>query len=170
MRLDHLPSSSADDFAGFRREVREFVAANVGAGLRRRILLGKPATQDETMAWHRALHRRGWVAPAWPKEFGGPGWSLAQRWTFDEELALAGAPPLSAPGLTTVGPGLISSGSREQQARYLARILDASEIWPGLFRARGRIRSRRAVVPRRSHARRVPCQRHQDVDDPRTLG
>lgn len=129
MRLDHLPSSSADDFAGFRREVREFVAANVSAGLRRRILLGKPATQDETMAWHHALHRRGWVAPAWPEEFGGPGWSLAQRWTFDEEYALAGAPPLSAPGLTTVGPVLISAGSPEQQARYLPRILDGSEIW-----------------------------------------
>ena len=129
MHLDHLPSSSADDFAGFRREVRKFVAANVAAGLRRRILLGKPATQDETMAWHRALHRRGWVAPAWPEAFGGPDWSLAQRWTFDEELALAGAPPLSAPGLTTVGPVLISSGSREQQARYLPRILDGSEIW-----------------------------------------
>lgn len=129
MRMDHLPSLSVDEFAGFRREVREFVAANVGAGLRRRILVGKPATQDETMAWHHALYRKGWVAPSWPEESGGPGWSLAQRWAFDEELALAGAPQLSAPGLTTVGPVLISSGSREQQARYLASILDGSEIW-----------------------------------------
>ena len=127
--LDHLPPSSADDFALFRREVREFAVANVSPEVRRRILLGKPATKDETMGWHRALHLKGWVAPAWPTAFGGPGWSLEQRWVFDEELALVGAPQLSAPGLTTVGPVLISSGSVEQQARYLTSILEGSEIW-----------------------------------------
>lgn len=120
---------SAQDLGSFREEVRAFIAENVPAVVARNTLLGKPASKDVVMDWHRALYRKGWVAPLWPTEWGGADWSLAKRWIFEEESAIAGAPQLSAQALTTVGPVLISSGNDAQRRRYLPKILDGSEIW-----------------------------------------
>lgn len=113
----------------FRAEVRAFVEAKVPLAVRQRVLLGKAISKQEIMAWHKELYRKGWVAPAWPRQYGGAGWSLAERWIFEEESAIAGAPPLIPMGLTTVGPVLIAAGSDRQKGRYLPRILDGSEIW-----------------------------------------
>lgn len=117
------------DLESFRAQVRAFLDANLPPRLARNTLLGKPASKDDVMGWHKALHRQGWVAPLWPEQHGGAGWPLSKRWIFEEECAIAGAPQLSAQGLTTVGPVLISSGTKAQQERYLPKILDASEIW-----------------------------------------
>jgi alkylation response protein AidB-like acyl-CoA dehydrogenase len=37
----------------------------------------------------------GLVHPLWPKEWGGTGWNVVQRYIFEEECGYAGAPPLS---------------------------------------------------------------------------
>jgi alkylation response protein AidB-like acyl-CoA dehydrogenase len=83
----------------------------------------------ETMEWHRVLHAKGWVAPHWPKEHGGPGWDVTRRFVFNEELELVGAPPLSPFGLSMVGPLLMQYGSDAQRKRYLPKILSGEEVW-----------------------------------------
>lgn len=120
---------NADELAAFRREVKDFLREQVPPALAADVLMGKAVGRDDIMAWHRKLYHRGWVAPGWPKAFGGTGWTIVQRWVFEEEAALAGAPPLIPMGLVTVGPILIASASAEQQARYLPRILDGQDIW-----------------------------------------
>ena len=120
---------SLSELESFRAQVRAFLKANLPPQLARNTLLSKPASKDDVMAWHKILYRQGWVAPLWPEEYGGAGWPLPKRWIFEEECAIAGAPQLSAQGLTTVGPVLISSGNKEQQEQYLPRILDGSDIW-----------------------------------------
>jgi alkylation response protein AidB-like acyl-CoA dehydrogenase len=75
------------------------------------------------------LHAKGWVAPHWPKEVGGPGWDAARRFIFSEELEKAGAPTLSPFGLSMVGPLLIQFGTAEQKARFLPKILSGEELW-----------------------------------------
>ena len=55
--------------------------------------------------WHRALHAKGRSAPAWPAEYGGPGWSPTQREIFAMECARAGTPSLPSMGITLCGPG-----------------------------------------------------------------
>ena len=81
------------------------------------------------MHWHRTLHEKGWVAPNWPTEYGGPGWSITQKYIYDEESALAGAPRLISFGITMCGPVLMKFGTPEQKSRYLPRILSGEDVW-----------------------------------------
>lgn len=113
----------------FRSDIRSFLAQELDPAISRRVLRGKAISKPELVAWHRVLFRKGWVAPAWPKEYGGTGWSIAERWIFEEECAIAGAPPLIPMGLVTVGPILIAVAEEAQKSRYLPKILDGSEIW-----------------------------------------
>jgi acyl-CoA dehydrogenase len=84
---------------------------------------------DIAGAWHRALYKKGWVAPAWPKEYGGCGWSPAQRWIFASECARAGAPNVSPMGLQMVGPVIMKFGTQAQKGFYLPRILSGEDYW-----------------------------------------
>jgi alkylation response protein AidB-like acyl-CoA dehydrogenase len=84
---------------------------------------------EEQMEWHRILHAKGWIAPHWPKEYGGTGWDIAQRHIFGEELIRANAPQLSPFGLGMVGPLLIQYGTAEQRKRFLPKILSGEEVW-----------------------------------------
>src|ERR1700694_4432720 len=93
--------SFTEEERAFQGEVRAFLDARLTPDLRRAQALtpGVFPEPDITMRWHRILYEQGWVAPAWPREFGGPGWSVGQRYIFDVETALAGAPPLNPLGL-----------------------------------------------------------------------
>ena len=73
----------------FRTEVRNFIAENLPAdvkGKARRDMTSK----DDFLKWHHILYKKGWVAPLWPKEYGGTGWNVTQRYIFNEECAKAG--------------------------------------------------------------------------------
>ena len=119
----------SDPHAAFRAEVRDFLRRALPPDLAARVRAGHTLSREELMGWHRALHRQGWVAMHWPAAHGGPGWSIAEKYVFEEECALAGAPGLIPMGLTIIGPLLIAFGTPDQQARFLPRILDGSEIW-----------------------------------------
>src|SRR5262249_48711175 len=83
----------------------------------------------EVKEWHRILYRKGWVAPHWPREHGGPGFDVTRRFILSEELELAGAPTLSPFGLSMVGPLLIQYGTDAQRQRFLPKILSGDETW-----------------------------------------
>ena len=123
-------SFSTEDLA-FRDEVREFLRANLPEHTRRaqRLTTSVFSEPDIMVEWHQALYRRGWVAPAWPAEYGGPGWTPTQRYLFDQECARAGAPRVSPSGINLLGPVLIGFGTPEQKAYYLPRILSGEDIW-----------------------------------------
>ena len=81
------------------------------------------------MAWQRALHKKGWGAPGWPVEHGGPDWTPAQRWIFEAECARAGVPNVNVMGVKMVGPVIIGFGTPEQKNFYLPRILSGEDYW-----------------------------------------
>jgi len=63
-------SLSRED-AAFRDEVRTFIAENYPQEMR----VANPETdltKEQMLLWHRILYRQGWIAPLWPKEYGGP--------------------------------------------------------------------------------------------------
>lgn len=119
--------STADE--AFRTEVRSFLGDSLPRGLRYKVENGVELQRDDIMSWQRILHDKGWVAPNWPAEYGGPGWTLAQKYIFDEEHALAGAPRLVAFGINMCGPVLMGFGSDAQKAHYLPRILSGEHVW-----------------------------------------
>ncbi|MDX1581938.1 MAG: acyl-CoA dehydrogenase family protein, partial [Alphaproteobacteria bacterium] len=86
--------SFSDEDLAFRDEVRAFIDDKLTDDLRQ---AAKDQTAifadfEKTMEWHRILHGQGWVAPAWPKEHGGTGWSITQRYIFNAEMTQAWAP------------------------------------------------------------------------------
>ncbi|WP_430398067.1 acyl-CoA dehydrogenase family protein [Ferrovibrio sp.] len=124
MNLDLTPEERA-----FRDEVRAFIRENLPADLAERNRRSVHLAKDDYVQWHRALYKRGWGAPGWPVEYGGPGWSPVQRYIFDEESAIADAPPLLPFGIAMVGPVIYTFGTPEQKAYYLPRILSMEDWW-----------------------------------------
>ena len=104
---------TADERA-FRDEVREFVQRNLPTDLAAKVHEGKRLSREDFLAWHRILHKRGWVAAGWPKEFGGPGWTPVQQHIFDEECAAAGAPFVLPFGVRMVAPVIQRLGNDAQ--------------------------------------------------------
>jgi len=119
-----------DDLA-FRDEVRAFLAEKFTPELRdaARRESGVFAEADLNRRWHRILYEKGWIAPAWPKEHGGTGWSVVRKYIYDTECAEAGTPALPAMGLQMCGPVLIGHGTDAQKARFLPRILSGEHYW-----------------------------------------
>ena len=112
----------------FRDEVRAFLRGHVPEATRNKILAGLSATPDDIRTWQRALHKKGWGAPGWPKAFGGTGWNPIQRFIFDEECAAYGAPQQLAFGVKMVAPVIMAFGTPEQQQRHLPGII-SGEVW-----------------------------------------
>jgi len=119
------------DLAAFRDEVRAWLSDHLTDELRdvatksTSVFVDKP----HTLKWQAILHKKGWVAPTWPKEFGGTGWSEAERHIFASECARAGAPSLSPMGLRMVAPAIMHYGTAEQKSWYLPRILSGEDYW-----------------------------------------
>lgn len=115
----------------FRDEIRAFLADNLTEDLRRAT---RRATSvflhpEVTLAWQAILHARGWAAPDWPVEHGGPGWSPIRRYIFSSECAAARAPSLSPMGLKMVAPVMMHYGTSEQTSVMLPRILRGEDYW-----------------------------------------
>ncbi|HBF97906.1 MAG TPA: pimeloyl-CoA dehydrogenase large subunit, partial [Alphaproteobacteria bacterium] len=121
-------SFSPEEIA-FRDEVRTFIAENLPAELVAKVRDSGRVKREDLYPWHKKLHEKGWAAPKWPAEHGGPGWTPMQRFIFDQEMTLAGAPPLSAFGLTMLAPVLIAYGTPEQQKTHLPKILSGEIFW-----------------------------------------
>jgi alkylation response protein AidB-like acyl-CoA dehydrogenase len=119
---------TGDDLA-FRDQVRAFLEAELPADLRHKVENHLRLHKDDYVRWHRILARQGWVAPGWPREFGGPGWTPVQRHIFDEECARAGTPPILPFGVNMVAPVIMAFGSQAQKDHYLPRILSCEDWW-----------------------------------------
>ncbi len=119
------------DYTDFRHEVRTFIEQNLTNEMREagRLQTSVFPHMKQAIAWQRVLHARGWAAPSWPKEFGGPGWDAIQQQIFREEAYRASAPTIILQGLTMCGPCLMGHGTKAQQDYYLPRILSAEHIW-----------------------------------------
>jgi alkylation response protein AidB-like acyl-CoA dehydrogenase len=124
MDLNTTPEEQA-----FRDEVRAFLAAELPADLRHKVLNHLRMDKEDYVRWHKILAAKGWVAPGWPVEFGGPGWTPVQRHIFEEECARAGTPPIMPFGVNMVAPVIMAFGSQAQKEYYLPRILSCEDWW-----------------------------------------
>ena len=109
--------------------MRDFIAASLPSAIAEKVENNRRLTKDDHLLWQRALYRKGWIAPHWPKAHGGTGWTPVQRHIFQLECALAYAPRLIAFGLSMVGPVIIEFGDETQKKKYLPRILSSEDWW-----------------------------------------
>src|SRR6185295_18551269 len=126
MDLSYTPEERA-----FQREVRAWLRRNVPRRRRdeRPMEWGDPRRISEAKAWQRKVYEAGYVALAWPREWGGRGADVMRQTIVNEEMVLARAPGLiGMMGVQMVGPTLIHHGTEEQRRRYLPKILTADEI------------------------------------------
>jgi alkylation response protein AidB-like acyl-CoA dehydrogenase len=119
------------DLEQFREEVRAFLDVALTPELRSLAArqAGVFSEGELCRRWHSILYEKGWVAPAWPVEHGGTGWSPMQRFLFADECARAGAPVLPAMGLQMCGPVLMRYGTEAQKAFFLPRMLSGEHYW-----------------------------------------
>ncbi|HEY8491273.1 MAG TPA: acyl-CoA dehydrogenase family protein [Dehalococcoidia bacterium] len=124
--------------AAFRQEVRDFIQRELPDEIRRRDVEwgafnaggGRWAGVSEAARrWRAKLAERGWIAPAWPKEYGGAGLTVMQQFIFNEEMALHRAPAGGGIGVGWAGPTIIVYGTEEQKRRFLPPILRGETIW-----------------------------------------
>jgi acyl-CoA dehydrogenase len=117
--------------AAFRDEVRSFLDQSLPDELRAYTKRNAGVFADAPVAlqWQKILHKKGWVVPSWPIEFGGTGWNDMQRYIYASELARSGAPTLPAMGLRMVGPVIMKYGTEKQKDFYLPRLLSGEDYW-----------------------------------------
>ncbi|MEC8111855.1 MAG: acyl-CoA dehydrogenase family protein [Pseudomonadota bacterium] len=117
---------SPDDLA-FRDEVRQFFDEAYTPELQKR--LRSPDYKTAIEEWQRKLYDKGWVAPNWPAEHGGTGWTATQKYIYETERSLAGIPNVVPFGLVMVANVIMAFGTDEQKAYFLPRILKSEDWW-----------------------------------------
>jgi len=106
MNLDFSPETET-----FRQTVRTFFETDFPKDILEKNRAGHALTTAEVRKSEMALGAKGWLASAWPEEYGGPGWSVEEQYVFDEELERAGVPTVTPMGVVYVGPVLYTFGS-----------------------------------------------------------
>ena len=139
----------------FRLKVRRFLEENVP---RSGLAGAREGREDKVWlerakAWQRKLHEGGYVALAWPKEYGGQAMDPVRQTIVNDEVTRVKAPyMIGGSGLGMLGPTLITWGTEEQRKRYLPKILTAEEIWcqgysePGAGSDLASLRTRAEIV------------------------
>ena len=121
--------SYTEEEQAFRAEVREWLKETLPRDLSEKVRLGKRLGKADVELWHRLMNERGWLAPNWPRAYGGCEWNAVQRHIYEEEACLAHAPRNLPFGLSMLAPVLMAFGSEEQRQKFLPRILNGEDWW-----------------------------------------
>jgi len=135
-------ADSADQ-AAFRDEVRTFIRARLPERYQTGAESGEeytggwqgdrksddPVAKKAAMDWASALAEKGWIAPHWPKEYGGAGLTTMEQFIFNQVMAEEQAPSVGGMGVSLLGPTLIVHGNDEQKAEHLPKILSGEVAW-----------------------------------------
>jgi hypothetical protein len=124
MDLSYSPEEQA-----FRTEVRSWLAANLPADIRQKVTGYQGLSKDDYIRWHKILAAKGWAVPHWPVEWGGTGWNITQRYIWEEEFGLIGAPALPSFGPNMCASVLLKFGADAQKQRFLPRIREGDDFW-----------------------------------------
>jgi len=130
--------SDTPEQAAFRRDVAEMIATHLPAAYRRPDVTpswqtdrvsADPELRGAAEAWVAALAARGWIAPAWPREYGGGGLTPMEQFIYNHEMANAEAPMVGGQAVTQIGPAIIIHGTPELKERHLPPILSGAIAW-----------------------------------------
>ena len=101
-------SLSSND-AAFRQEVRDFIRAELPADIKSKVERGQRLVKEDYVRWQKMLYEKGWIAPGWPLEHGGPGWTPLH--SNIQCPAFTGSDSLNTSGGIPTHPGVIMQAS-----------------------------------------------------------
>ena len=114
----------------FREEVKDFISKNLNPITKLKVQNGHHLTKEDMLEWYNKLSENGWIAPGWPKKYGGTGWTITERYIFNDECGAGCTPDGEYTfGVTMVGPVLIKYGTQKQKDFYLPKILSNKHWW-----------------------------------------
>ncbi len=127
--MDPTYTSEAE---AFRQKIQAFLAEHLPADWSGMGSLSPEERRDFIARWRPILAANDLLAVAWPERFGGAGLTLLERTVLAEEFATAGVPVGNDNDIFSIGMlghTLIEWGTPEQQAHFLPRILDGTDVW-----------------------------------------
>ena len=124
MDLRFTPEENA-----FRQEVRTYFTTQIPKAIREKVEIGEHLSKADMVAAQKALAKKGWAAPHWPKQWGGTDWTPVQKHIYTEELQACSVPPPLAFSISMCGPVIIAFGTEEQKKRFLPPMYNLDEWW-----------------------------------------
>jgi alkylation response protein AidB-like acyl-CoA dehydrogenase len=123
-----------DEEEAFRQEVRQWLKNEIP---HRWIELDPGIWEETEESWalsrqfQRKLGQKGWIAPAYPKEYGGLEMSHVKRLILSEELAYSRAPISVEVEITVnwVAPTIMLYGTEKQKEDYVTRVAKGDLIF-----------------------------------------
>ena len=123
--------SYSQDEIKFRDEVREWLKDNVPPEMKDQTLGGSTLDPELLIKLHKIIYDKGWIAPRFPKEMGGAGFSEKEEFILNYEYSISGSPraktKLIASGM--LGPLLLQFGTKEQKEKFIPDMLSGKTIW-----------------------------------------
>jgi alkylation response protein AidB-like acyl-CoA dehydrogenase len=114
----------------FRQELRAWLQENVPANWEGVFLEEEEEAWREGRAFVKKLSQKGWVAPAWPKEYGGMEASPSLQLVYNEEMGYHRAPIGSiVQSVGYIGPAILGFGTEEQKKKHLPPISAGETVW-----------------------------------------
>lgn len=113
----------------FAEQVREFISRNLPRDIAEKVRRDQHLDREDHMRWQRILGKQGWHAFTWPEQYGGPGWSVIQRYLFEVISAEMDCPIIQPFGPRMAGPVIYTFGTEQQKERFLPGIRDSSVWW-----------------------------------------
>lgn len=113
----------------FRDEVRAWIRQEFGEGWKGGDFVSQEQMWEQGVDVNKKLAERGWLAMAWPREYGGGGATYWEQLIFNEEMAYHRVPYGSPVGIGFAGPTIIIYGNDEQKKRYLPGTASGETIW-----------------------------------------
>ena len=115
----------------FQEEVRKWLRENTPAEIRDQTLGGSTLDPPLQIKWHKTLFEKGWIAPEFPREMGGAGFSETEQFIFNYEYSLSAAPRLKTKlvSLGMLAPLLLQFGTKEQQERFIPDMISGKTVW-----------------------------------------
>ena len=111
----------------FREEIRDWLNENFTDEIKR-----AAEGSDARQQGFRLLAEQGWIAPDWPRRYGGCDLGFHEHIALVQELRAAGVtmpPDNGDQGLRMIGPTLLEFGTEEQKMRHLPGIARGEVQW-----------------------------------------
>jgi alkylation response protein AidB-like acyl-CoA dehydrogenase len=132
-RVGQIDLNAPAELADFRRQVADFIAAQLPEGWAGEGALPRAEIAAFRARWRAALVESRFLVPHWPAAYGGLGVGPLHYAALVEEFVRAGVPHLvhenDGFGLKLVGPAVMTWGTEEQKQRFLPPTISGELRW-----------------------------------------